>query len=297
MQVKGKRVLKNGALAGYVRQSDGSWKWRIISGPKRGGSPSPKKNSPKKNTPKKNRTPKPWLMTNNELNKARKNRAVHEKVFLEKLHEEGGDLQKMFTKGTIVATPKITDKSILLTINGSDVDKLLDKHSIERENTNKREYYNVFLADKPEGLEVSDSPIKVKFGDIYCVKHKEGAPSAYKFCAVDLEVDDEKLASVARVVLTTKIRIFNTKLPYGKNNRHNIPNKNVKSILEEMAKRNNKKKKKTPSPNKKKTPSPKKNKTPSPKKNKTPSPNKKKTPSPKKKKTPSPKKKKTPTPA
>ena len=257
MQVKGKRVLKNGALAGYVKQRDGSWKWRIIGGPKRGGSPSPKKNktptpkkSPKKNktptpkkSPKKNkRTPKPWLMTKNELNKARKNRTAHEKVFLEKLQEEGGDLQKMFTKGTIVATPKITDKSILLTIKGTDVDKVLDKHGVERANTNKREYYNVFLTDKPEGLEVSDSPIKVKFGNIYCVKHKEGAPSAYKFCAIDLEVDDEKIASVARVILTTKIRIFNTKLPYGKNNRQNIPNKNVKGILEEMAKRNNKKK-------------------------------------------------------
>ena len=40
MQVKGKRVLKNGALAGYVKQKDGTWKWRIIKGPtknKRGG--------------------------------------------------------------------------------------------------------------------------------------------------------------------------------------------------------------------------------------------------------------------
>lgn len=33
MRVKGKRVLKNGALAGYVKQKDGSWKWRIIKGP------------------------------------------------------------------------------------------------------------------------------------------------------------------------------------------------------------------------------------------------------------------------
>ena len=47
-------------------------------------------------------------MTKNELNKSRKNREAHEKVFLEKLQEEGGDLQKMFTKGTVVATPKIT---------------------------------------------------------------------------------------------------------------------------------------------------------------------------------------------
>lgn len=37
MRIKGKRVLKNGAIAGYVKQSDGSWKWRIISGPKKGG--------------------------------------------------------------------------------------------------------------------------------------------------------------------------------------------------------------------------------------------------------------------
>ena len=37
MRIKGKTVLKNGAVAGYVKQSDGSWKWRIISGPKKGG--------------------------------------------------------------------------------------------------------------------------------------------------------------------------------------------------------------------------------------------------------------------
>lgn len=36
-KVKGKRVLKNGAVAGYVLQRDGSYKWRIISGPKKGG--------------------------------------------------------------------------------------------------------------------------------------------------------------------------------------------------------------------------------------------------------------------
>jgi hypothetical protein len=39
MQIKGKRILKNGVMAGYVKQLDGSWKWRFISGPKkkRGG--------------------------------------------------------------------------------------------------------------------------------------------------------------------------------------------------------------------------------------------------------------------
>lgn len=39
MKIKGKRILKNGAVAGYVKQKDGSWKWRIISGPgkKKGG--------------------------------------------------------------------------------------------------------------------------------------------------------------------------------------------------------------------------------------------------------------------
>ena len=37
MKIKGKRILKNGAIAGYVKQKDGSYKWRIISGPKKGG--------------------------------------------------------------------------------------------------------------------------------------------------------------------------------------------------------------------------------------------------------------------
>ena len=30
MQVKGRRVLKNGAVAGYVKQRDGTWKWRFL---------------------------------------------------------------------------------------------------------------------------------------------------------------------------------------------------------------------------------------------------------------------------
>lgn len=29
-QVKGRRVLKNGAVAGYVKQRDGTWKWRFL---------------------------------------------------------------------------------------------------------------------------------------------------------------------------------------------------------------------------------------------------------------------------
>ena len=39
MQVKGKRILKNGAVAGYVYYSkDRKWKWRILYGPtKKGG--------------------------------------------------------------------------------------------------------------------------------------------------------------------------------------------------------------------------------------------------------------------
>jgi hypothetical protein len=37
MRVKGKRILKNGAVAGYVYYSDEKkWKWRIIKGPKKG---------------------------------------------------------------------------------------------------------------------------------------------------------------------------------------------------------------------------------------------------------------------
>ncbi len=42
-ECKNKRVLKNGAIAGYVLQKDGSWKWRIVKGPKKnykkGGNP------------------------------------------------------------------------------------------------------------------------------------------------------------------------------------------------------------------------------------------------------------------
>ena len=39
MRVKGKRILKNGVVAGYVLQKDGTWKWRFIKGPskKKGG--------------------------------------------------------------------------------------------------------------------------------------------------------------------------------------------------------------------------------------------------------------------
>ena len=43
-KIKKKRVLKNGAIGGYVKQSDGSWKWRIIKGPtKKGGMNNPYK--------------------------------------------------------------------------------------------------------------------------------------------------------------------------------------------------------------------------------------------------------------
>lgn len=39
MRVKGKQILKNGVVAGYVLQKDGTWKWRFIKGPskKKGG--------------------------------------------------------------------------------------------------------------------------------------------------------------------------------------------------------------------------------------------------------------------
>ena len=36
MRIKGKKVLKNGAVAGYVYYNkQKKWKWRIISGPKK----------------------------------------------------------------------------------------------------------------------------------------------------------------------------------------------------------------------------------------------------------------------
>ena len=30
MNIKGKRILKNGKIGGYVKQKDGSWKWKIL---------------------------------------------------------------------------------------------------------------------------------------------------------------------------------------------------------------------------------------------------------------------------
>ncbi len=38
MRIKGKRVLKNGAVAGYVYYSkEKKWKWRIVGRAQRGG--------------------------------------------------------------------------------------------------------------------------------------------------------------------------------------------------------------------------------------------------------------------
>jgi hypothetical protein len=52
MKIKDKRVLKNGAVGGYVYYpKDKKWKWRIISGPKKkgGSNPSAKNNKNNKN--------------------------------------------------------------------------------------------------------------------------------------------------------------------------------------------------------------------------------------------------------
>ena len=35
MKIHGKRILRNGAVAGYVLQKNGSYKWRIVEGPKK----------------------------------------------------------------------------------------------------------------------------------------------------------------------------------------------------------------------------------------------------------------------
>ena len=55
MHVKDKRVLKNGAIGGYVKQPDGSYKWRIVghSSAKKKNDPTTKKKAPvtKKKTP------------------------------------------------------------------------------------------------------------------------------------------------------------------------------------------------------------------------------------------------------
>ena len=52
MRVKGKRVLKNGVVAGYVLQKDGTWKWRFLKGPtkKKGGVITNENNTNENNT-------------------------------------------------------------------------------------------------------------------------------------------------------------------------------------------------------------------------------------------------------
>ena len=43
MNIKNKRILKNGAIAGYISINN-KWKWRIIKGPKKSGGEKKKKN-------------------------------------------------------------------------------------------------------------------------------------------------------------------------------------------------------------------------------------------------------------
>lgn len=38
-EIKNKKILKNGTIAGYVKQKDGSWKWQFIKKTTKGGSP------------------------------------------------------------------------------------------------------------------------------------------------------------------------------------------------------------------------------------------------------------------
>ena len=52
-KIKGKKILKNGAVAGYVYYSkERKWKWRIISGPKRKRGGTNEKNMRKKSISK-----------------------------------------------------------------------------------------------------------------------------------------------------------------------------------------------------------------------------------------------------
>jgi|688.fasta_scaffold307898_1 hypothetical protein len=50
-EIKNKRILKNGTIAGYVKQNDGSWKWRFVKKNTKGGSPN---NNNNKNNNNKN---------------------------------------------------------------------------------------------------------------------------------------------------------------------------------------------------------------------------------------------------
>lgn len=77
MKIRGKRVLKNGAIAGYVYYSkDRKWKWRIIGRAKKGGSgkgktPNISNNSQRiglSNLPNNNQIVTSWNKEKNHLN-------------------------------------------------------------------------------------------------------------------------------------------------------------------------------------------------------------------------------------
>jgi len=91
MNIKGKRILSNGTVAGYVKQKDGTWKWKFLKG---GVKPSKRKISKsKKNNEPNNKKRRNNASTNRgaievEINKQKwKNLTVTLKIYKNKFEE------------------------------------------------------------------------------------------------------------------------------------------------------------------------------------------------------------------
>lgn len=90
MRVKGKRVLKNGVTAGYIRQEDGSWRWRFLSGPKK---------SRKRGGVKNNNNIKPIKIRTNKIPLARANTSGLQPIepsqsFVSNLHNQQANARR-----------------------------------------------------------------------------------------------------------------------------------------------------------------------------------------------------------
>ena len=117
MRVKGKRVLKNGATAGYVYYSkDKKWKWRIISGPKsRKGGKKKKKGGNKNNVihgnlnnwlPKGRNNNNNVVPEENWHNTVNHNTMIDETNFLKEIIRYNGDYEHFNTRYSKPLNPK-----------------------------------------------------------------------------------------------------------------------------------------------------------------------------------------------
>jgi hypothetical protein len=144
MKVKGKRVLKNGAVAGYVYYNkDKKWKWRIIGRVKKGGSGKGKSKIALSNLPNNNQIVLSWneeknhlnLIINKQLRKRnvsneKKNRLKEIKIMLNERHNNpnfnnSNNLNETFGKIEVVLPNGI---------NRQNMNKLVELRTERRKN-------------------------------------------------------------------------------------------------------------------------------------------------------------------